>query len=199
MLSQGIQISNIMLWVDRDGLGCLESCFRAFESLPDDENGTWHLQDDVVISRRFRELTEQHDSGIVCGHAWPMHKRNLKCVGEVRLEDMWFSFPCIRIPNQTARGCAKFYRETIMTEEQFRPWVEARRYDDTVFSLYLQRNGTRERIVNLVPNLVAHIDYLIGGTVANKRDVDPGTEPYFDEPETLEKLIEWIGRRESDG
>lgn len=195
MLSQGIRDADISVYLDKDNAGCLESCMRAFESVPDDTGGTWHLQDDVVISERFRELTEQHDSGIVCGHAWPLHKGTLNRVGTVRLDEMWFSFQCIRIPNQTARGCAAFYRGTILTDAQYEKWVKARRYDDTVFSLYLQRKGTKERILNLAPNLVAHIDYLIGGTVANERHAREWEEPYFNEPDTMEKLRRWINER----
>ena len=195
MTAQGVASGDISVWVDKDDVGCLESCFRAFESVPDDADGTWHLQDDVVISRRFRELTEQYDSGIVCGHAWYKHTGIIGMTGEVRLEQMWYSFPCIRIPNYMARGCARYYRETILTESQYEPWRKARRYDDTVFNLYLQTHGTREKIINLVPNLVAHIDYLIGGTVANERRIEPGEEPYFDEPETIEDLKRWLDGR----
>lgn len=195
MTAQGVARGDISVWVDKDNVGCLESCFRAFESVPDDADGTWHLQDDVVISRRFRELTERYNTGIVCGHAWYKHKDRINAVGSVQPERMWFSFQCIRIPNYVARGCARYYRETILTEAQFEPWRKARRYDDTVFDLYVRNKGVREQITNLVPNLVAHIDYLIGGTVANERRIEPGEEPYFDESETIENLKRWLDGR----
>lgn len=192
MTAQGIPEEDISVWVDGNRLGNLESCFRAFESLPEDSDGTWHLQDDVVISKHFRELTERYNFGIVCGHVWYMHKSMIGHTGAVRAEDMWMSFPCIRIPNYLARHCAKYYRETILTELQFATWVKAKRYDDTVFSLFLQTHGTTESIINLAPNLVAHIDYLIGGTVANEKRAEIGEEPYFDEPETMERLKTWL-------
>lgn len=198
MKAQGISTDDITLMVDTGNLGCLESCMRAFESVPY-ADGTWHLQDDVVISSRFRELTEQYDTGIACGHAWYKHKGTLGCIGRVRQEDMWFSFPCIRIPDYLARGCAKFYRDTILAEKQYEPWVKARRYDDTVFSLYLQTHGAVESVTNIVPNLVAHIDYLLGGSAAKGTETEQGEEPYFDEPETMKKLIEWIERGKHDG
>ena len=192
MTSQGIRFTDIDVYNDTDGEGCLESCMKAFEQLPDYEEGTWHLQDDVVISERFRLGTELYNSGIVCGHTWDRHDWNLRCTGVVKPEKMWFSFPCIRIPNYLAKACARFYRKVIQVEEQYEPWIKAKRYDDTVFSLFLTTRGTTERIINLAPNLVAHIDYLIGGTIANDKRVVNETEPYFDEPETMAKLKEWL-------
>lgn len=194
LTAQNVRRDDIAVWLDKDTAGNLESCFRAFESLPEGSDGTWHLQDDVAISRRFRELTEQFDSGIVCGHFWYKHKTMAKHIGVVQPDNMWLSFPCIRIPNYYAKQCARFYREVILSEEQYRPWVKAKRYDDTVFSLYLQTHGTTETITNLVPNLVAHIDYLIGGTVANEKHYGEPEEPYFDEPETIEQLKRWLER-----
>ena len=196
LTAQNVSRDDISVWLDKDAAGNLESCFRAFESLPEDSDGTWHLQDDVLVSRRFRESTEQYDSGIVCGHFWYRHKAMAKHVGAVSPENMWLSFPCIRIPNYYARLCARFYREVILGEEQYKPWVNAKRYDDTVFSLYLQTHGTTERIINLAPNLVAHIDYLIGGTVANGKTNETQQEPFFDEPETMEQLNQWLSERE---
>lgn len=195
--SQNVHRDDITLWVDKDNLGCLESCMRAFESLPDDDNGTWHLQDDVVISERFKELTEKHDTGIVCGHSFHLHSDRRDATGYVPLEKMWFSFPCIRIPNKIARGCADYFRREIVTDEQYAHWIKARRYDDTIFSIYVAFYHSREKALNLVPNLVAHIDYLMGGTIANDAT---RTEPeqYFDEPETMERVKRWIDERTMD-
>lgn len=189
MIAQGIKKSDISVYNDENGDGCLESCMKVFENAPDDENGIWYMQDDVVISSKFRELTEKHDSGIVCGHCYALHSDRRDEVGFVDVSRMWFSFPCIRIPNRIARGCADYFRREIAKDPQYEHWIRAKRYDDTIFSIYVTFYHSREQILNLVPNIVAHVDYLIGGTAANEttRKVD---NPYFDEPERIAELKE---------
>ena len=67
MVEQGISADNITVWNDSDGRGNLWSCLDSFQSLQDEPGGVWHLQDDVIISRQFAQLTREHDDGIVCG------------------------------------------------------------------------------------------------------------------------------------
>lgn len=192
MKEQGIE--EIDVRCDWEWVGCLESCMRIFESLPE-EGGAWHLQDDVVISSRFRELTEKHDEGVVCGHCYALHSDRRDCVGWVDPTQMWFSFPCIRIPNRIARGCAEYFRRVIVPDPQYAGWISAKRYDDTIFSVYMSFMQSREKVLNLVPNVVAHVDYLIGGTSCNAttRQV---REMYFDEPERIEELRERLNHAE---
>lgn len=187
MTAQGIDRGAIDVYCDENHDGCLESCMRTFERMPDDDSGTWHMQDDVVISSRFRELTEEHDSGVVCGHCYSLHRDRLDAIGWVEPTQMWFSFPCIRIPNRIARGCAEYYRRVIVPDPQYSGWISAKRYDDTIFSVYMSFMQSREKVLNLVPNVVAHIDYLIGGTVCNAA-TKTVPETYFDEPERIEEL-----------
>ncbi len=191
MKSQGIE--DIDIRCDHEGLGCLESCMRIFESMPE-EGGAWHMQDDVVISSRFRELTEEHDSGVVCGHCYSLHRDRRDAVGWVEPTQMWFSFPCIRIPNRSARGCAEYYRRVIVPDPQYAGWISAKRYDDTIFSVYMSFMQSREKVLNLVPNVVAHIDYLIGGTVCNAA-TRTAPETYFDEPERIEELKAMLSKK----
>lgn len=191
MKSQGIE--DIDIRCDHEGLGCLESCMRIFESMPE-EGGAWHMQDDVVISSRFRELTEEHDSGVVCGHCYSLHKDRRDAIGWVEPTRMWFSFPCIRIPNRIARGCAEYYRRVIVPDPQYAGWISAKRYDDTIFSVYMSFMQSREKVLNLVPNVVAHIDYLIGGTVCNAA-TKTVPETYFDEPERIEELKAMLSKK----
>ena len=58
MLNQGIEQDDIILYVDENSVGNLASCINSFLALPDDNKGVWHLQDDVIISRDFKERTE---------------------------------------------------------------------------------------------------------------------------------------------
>lgn len=199
LLKQGILAENVDVYLDNNREGCLESCMKAFESVPDDDGGIWHLQDDILISSKFKEMTEKYDSGVVCGHFYERHQYMADYVGEVPVANMWFSFPCIRIPNKIARGCAEYYRNDILTNRAYTPWIVAKKYDDTIFNLYMVEHHSEMKVINLVPNLVAHVDYLIGGTQAGKSrgELEP-MSMYFEEPELIDILRKELKNHEGD-
>ena len=66
MINQGIDAHNIMIKCDVNHDGCLENCMKIFKSM-ENNDGSWHLQDDVIICKDFKHLTEEYDFGIVCG------------------------------------------------------------------------------------------------------------------------------------
>ena len=55
MLAQGIDKASIIVYNDVNKEGNLLSCMKAFASVNNDDNGTWHLQDDVLICKDFKE------------------------------------------------------------------------------------------------------------------------------------------------
>ena len=99
---------------------------------------------------------------------------------------MWYSFPCIYIPDTLAREFATwFYRETIYNPE-YKQWVAKRKYEDSIFQIYLQDYYGANQILNLAPNIVNHIDYLLGGSLVNKNRCDEVVHAtYWEEPELL--------------
>lgn len=199
MLAQGIRDENISIYLDKNEEGNLESCMKAFESVPDDDGGIWHLQDDILLGSNFKELTEKYDSGIVCGHCYAKHKDRCDCIGEVGIDKMWYSFPCIRIPNQIARGCAEYYHNDILPNRIYAPWIVAKKFDDTIFLMYLSSHHPKMTALNLVPNIVAHIDYLIGGTCAGKDrgELEP-MSMYFDEMDLIDDLKKELEKRNDE-
>ena len=165
MLEQGIVKNNISVYVDVNNEGCLESCMKAFLSVPIDNDGTWHLQDDVIVCSDFKERIEELDSErIVCGFCYENDDRK-KFVGKVGVKHLWYSFPCIRIPNQYAR--------------EYSVWVKVQKNDDSMFDIYLQDYHGDEQILNVVPNLVDHVDYLIGGSIVNNIRPEKETHSMF--------------------
>lgn len=161
MEEQGIK--NIETRCDAYGLGNLESCMRAFDSMPDDDGGTWHLQDDVIVCRDFRKLTEQYDDGIVAGYT----HNDSPNTGEQLPTNLWYSFPCIRIPNKLARECATWYYSYAKYYAKYWEWVHMGKCDDNFFREFMIKNYPDYKVTNLVPNLVDHVDYLIGGSIVN--------------------------------
>ena len=194
MLEQGVEREQIKLWNDEKMVGCLESCMKAFESCGKrSDEGVWHMQDDVVISSDFKEMTEKHDDGIVCGHLFGLHRDMDHHIGIVTPQQMWFSFPCIRIPNRIAAGCSEWFYDVASKDEQFQDKIRAKRYDDTFFNIYVQWFQQNAKITNLVPNIVAHIDYLIGGSVAQDSTTAP--EIYFTDIDAIENLKRKLAER----
>ena len=167
LIRQGIRTEDIQIWQDIKELGCLEACMSIFASVPDDNGGTWHLQDDVIISKDFKTITEKYDKGLVCGIC-TKYDKNPK-IGEVPLKDMWYSFPCIRIPNYLAIECSDWYYNFAKQAAAYEQYVKENRYDDSMFKWFLEEYYPDIRVINLKPNIVEHADYLVGGSVVNQQ------------------------------
>lgn len=171
MIDQGIDRKNISVYVDENKLGNLRACMEAFKSVDNDKHGTWHLQDDVVISSNFKKVTERFDEGIVCGFF--SRYDGTRADGLVGTKEMWFSFPCIRIPNQIAIGCANWTLRYLINNPVYKEFVGTGVNDDWAFRSYIDSYYKNMKVTNLNPNIVDHIDYLIGGTSKGvERDVE---------------------------
>lgn len=194
MLEQGIEKSIIDIRCDQLGLGCLESCMQIFKTVIGYNDAAWHMQDDVIICRDFKKLTEQYDEGIVCGFCY--EKDYVNNVGYVKPSSMWWSFPCIRIPNKLAFQCGKWYYESVKYSRKYSEWVRSRKFDDAVFKEFLELYYPDEKVLNLTPNLVDHIDFLIGGTVVNKlRQEQQTRSAYFEDLDLVDKLAKELNNR----
>ena len=188
MLAQGIEEVNITIYNDSEGAGNLRACMNAFASCKGD-GGTWHLQDDVLICKDFKKRTEQYDFGLVCGFSSEMYDGKDKPKGTTKRMGMWFSFPCMRIPNQYARDCAEWVNNYIIGNPIYRAYWEKGVNDDWAFRTYLKEFHRADKALNIVPNLVTHIDYLIGGGSGNKgKRKQPVTAQYWDDDDLVEEL-----------
>lgn len=167
MKAQGIPEKNITVFRDRHNLGNLRACIASFNQLPDDDTGTWHLQDDVVISRWFRERTTQYDDGLVCGFASKYCEHNPP--GVVNPDNIWYSFPCIRMPNLLAHQFVNWFNQVAVKEPKYRTWIEQNKFDDEFFKIFVQTTYPGLRLRNVSPNLVDHIDYMLGGSTVRSR------------------------------
>jgi len=192
MVSQGINKDDIVVDVDKDGVGNLEHTMRIFRAMPD-HGDTWHLQDDVLISSDFKEKTEAEYTGIVCGFASNYDKNIV--VGETTFEHTWYSFPCIRIPNRTALKCGEYFFNVVMKSRKktHKDYIRLKKNDDLLFREYVRIFEPNIKVTNLSPNLVDHIDWLIGGSLVNpKRNTENCKSVFWNEPEKTEKLYHEI-------
>lgn len=190
MLKQGIRLADISVYNDEKFEGCLRSFINACLTLPDDDEGTWFLQDDVCICKDFKVRTELYDSGYVAGFSSERYD-GVGRVGAVHIQDMWFTFPCLRIPNKVARQCAVWIDKYIIGNVVYKQFWESGRNDDWAFRTFVRQEYPNAVALNIAPNLVDHVDYLLGGGSGGKRPVEVRAQYWYDHDvvEALEKKI----------
>lgn len=187
MLEQGIKREQITVYNDEKGEGNLRACMKAFASNRGVSGGTWHIQDDVCICKDFKTLTEALDFGVVCGFSSEMYDGPGR-IGAVKFSDAWFSFPCIRIPNDYAAACSEWVLRYIIGNPVYEPYWRNGANDDWAFRAYMKEFHKDECAINLAPNLVDHVDYLLGGGTGKKKRSTPCRAQYFKDFDVVERL-----------
>ena len=194
LLTQGVE--NIEVWNDTEGKGNLFSCMEAFRACGEREGGTWHLQDDVLICRDFAERARAHDDGIVCGFGCQNFGPSMQERGRVPAVFMWYSFQCIRIPNELAGECAAWFFDDAMHRTRYARHVFERKHDDYLWREFLLERHRDLWVTNLAPNLVDHIDHLIGGTLINQqRRLQINRSAFFEDQDLVEELERRMRKR----
>ena len=179
-------ITDIVVYNDDNEVGNLKAFLDSITKL-DDTGGTWHLQDDVIICNDFSYRINEYEYGIACGFCSKYDDN--KDPGDAFAKDMWYSFPCIRIPNQLAKKFRLWIYKQASSHWDYRYLVESGKYDDVLFHRFLELEYPYTIVNNISPNLVDHIDYLIGGTVINKIRPDKWIRAeYFNDLELIDKL-----------
>lgn len=188
MLKQGIKRSDIIVYLDINEKGCLEACVKSF-ALTAEFNceGVWHLQDDVLISSYFKEQTENNDSGIVCGFA-SKYDKEAKPGKQRGIDNIWYSFPCIRIPNMIAEHFSVWFNSYLQDDKRFEMWIRKKKNDDLLFRYFLDNYYKNIEALNLAPNLVEHVDWLIGGSIINAHRGEIIRSIYWEEEKLVEDL-----------
>lgn len=183
--------TDIEIWNDTEKKGNLIACMESFAARSGNE-GTWHLQDDVLICRDFVERCQEHDEGVVYGFCCRNFNDRLDAYGEVYVPDAWNSFQCLRIPDPWARECAEWVLSKKWEDEptslELPILWKLGKGDDTFFHEFMaMRHGT-ETAENLKPNLVEHVDWLVGGsTLQSWRDYIARSE-FWDDQELIDEL-----------
>lgn len=185
MIKQGIECENISVYNDGAKEGCLKSFISSSEMIKTTVCGTWHLQDDIIISSWFKRITEEFDKGVVCGFC--SYYSEEVPFGIRPMKDIWYSFPCIRIPNMVLRGFIKWLKSPA-TQNKYRVYIEQNKFVDMLFRLYIMSAYPDKTVHNLCPNIVDNVDYLLGGSTINYiRDKQP-VSLYFSEQNLIEEL-----------
>lgn len=171
LLEQGISRDDIEVRCDTDNKGNLQSCMESFKWCGENPtDGTWHLQDDIIISRKFAQLTKEYNYGIVTGFVTKEWGPDWKKTGSQYINQLWYSFPCIRIPDRIAGECANWFFTDVRYRRDYKytSRIQSKKHDDDFFLYFLREKYPAKEIINLKPSLVDHVDYLIGGSLINQ-------------------------------
>ena len=201
LVKQGIKQDQIIVWHDYEKKGNLASFLGSLKWIKENfggQGGFWHIQDDVCISKNFKRATEENNQGLVAGFVNIVFDKNqVNFYGRQPASKMWFSFPCIRIPNSYGIEFLDWIYNQAVFKKRTHQWYQTGRMDDSLFRQFIQQKHSREYVLNLKPNIVNHIDYLIGGSQINK---DRGQEKidafYWDQMDTLIMLEQGLAQRD---
>lgn len=164
------------------GSGNIGAYMKSFTKIPF-IGDTWHIEDDVLPDRRINEWMEELESreGIICGFG------TTEIYGEVEPKDMWYSFPCIRIPNLYLKDFEMWLKYS--GDEDVARRMELGKGIDFLFHKFVEQNPIP--IYHHNPCMVEHIDDLIGGSLINERD-KPIKAIRFEDTEGIEELKRWL-------
>ena len=187
---QGFTKDEIKIYLDKESKGNLKAFMDSISQLPD-EGHTWHLQDDVILCRDFRERALQYDDfdGIVAGFMsiYDVNDKKYHNIPNDDMRNLGWTFPCIKIPNSVAKLCLEMYN-IVKNDATLEYWKQLNKGDDAVFKLYLEKYQPKIMHINAVPNLVDHIDYLLGGSTVNKSRAGTCRALYFEDLDLVKKL-----------
>ena len=172
LVDQGIKQQEIKIWHDYKEEGNLRSFVASMRWVSKNLQAgaaAWHLQDDIIISKSFKKVISEKYQGVACGFCYNgLRETNVTKVGRVPARNMWFSFPCIRIPNSYAGEFVDWFENSqFLKGERYQKWRASGKMDDTFFYQFMMQKHYREYVINICPNIVQHVDWLIGGSQVN--------------------------------
>ena len=196
MQSQGIRDNDIILWNDNSGKGNLYMFLKSMEAiaelLPANE-AVWHLQDDVMISSDFKGVTEACSKDSVCNGFCAFERSHFGYIGWQNPKCRWLSFQATQIPVRYCAGFIDWWEDEILRKNREARRRKENKHDDHFFWLYMTEVHPNDRILNIAPNIVQHIDYMLGGSVLdNETERRISKARYWRESEAEERLSEQI-------
>lgn len=191
---QGVE--KIDLAVDWSGKGNLISCLESFEQSGHLDGATWHLQDDVLICHDFAERIQEFDEGVACGFCHTLFEPfNRPMPGHVPAVFMFNSFPCIRIPNEIAAEFVEWYWTDACKRPEYQKWVRSGIHDDGFWHDFYVEQHPHDFVYNIAPNLVEHVDWAIGGSIANEWRGYICRSSYWEDEYLVDNLLQKLASR----
>ncbi len=142
----------------------------------------------MLLCRDFVERCREHDEGVVYGFCCEQFTDDPAQVGRVPVKDAWHSFQCVRIPDAWARECAAWLEGPGRTSGMYPIWIKSGKMDDDVFRTFLTDQHGSETVENLRPNLVEHVDWIVGGSVLSPWRGYLARAHFWDDEELVREL-----------
>ena len=190
LLAQDVPRGDIEIWNDTAKRGNLLSFMESCAARTGD-GGTWHIQDDVLLCRDFAKRCEEYDAEtnrVVYGFCCERFTDNVDQTGLVHQPDSWHSFQCVRIPDAYARECAEWFFTDAQHRWIFKNWASTGKMDDSFFWSFMEDRHPGDLVRNAAPNLVNHVDWLIGGSVLSSWRGYIAASDLWEDDELLEDL-----------
>lgn len=191
LTGHGIREEDLQVWVDAKQAGCLKAYIASYKSLPEDGD-TWHMEDDVLPGKAFFRTAPDLENipGIMCGFGSLAYCRSMHPGLVYSPKEMYYSFPCIRIPNRQIKMFLSWF-EMAARQQRYADYVEQNKHTDYLFRHFLDEVAADTRIYNLNPCLVEHVDEYVGGSTINGNRDEIAKALAFDDPEAMAALEEW--------
>lgn len=187
LLAQG---ADVEVWNDELTKGNLKSCVESFQARKGD-GVTWHIQDDVLVCRDFVKRCEEITGGVAYGFANERFTDDVTQIGLVDVCNSWHSFQCVRIPDAYARECAEWITSGEWEQNasaELKAVFRGNMGDDTFFREFMLAKHINDTVTNVAPNLVEHVDFLIGGSILNKMRCFWPRAHYWEDEELVNEL-----------
>lgn len=196
LIKQGINEDDIYIVLDDGKNGNLKSFIYSLKCILNtkelkEEKGVWHLQDDVIISKDFKKKSETYakkDSIINGFVSSNYNKKKLNLTGKQEIKNSWLSMPCIYIPNKYVKEFLNWLDFVKDVEYNgYKEKYKQNRHDDFFLLMFLEEQHNKDFVYNLKPNIVDHIDFLIGNSI-NKPRKEQVRGFYFKDLDLVDEL-----------
>ena len=174
LIKQGINKDEIIIWNDNKGVGnlqsWLDSCKWISKNLKDE--GVWHLQDDVLVCHDFKKRCEElgHEEIISGFCTYEFNKERYQMTYRVPIYSIWMTFPCIYIPIKYTNEFVFWFETKVIKDGCFKKEYKTGKMDDFFFNRYIKTMHPDIYCYQPRPNMVDHIDYLLGGSTINAKE-----------------------------
>lgn len=159
-------------------------------------DATWVLQDDVLISSRFADVARSVNKDVLtCAFASKLGDGDrVKFTGFQPMRRSWMSFQAIMIPNRYCAPFVEWFDTVVKKGDFFRKYYESNKADDFFFQRFLWEKYPNDKVLNLCPNIVEHVDGIIGDSYCNPQKIGRNVSKYWFENDLKNKLKEDVGR-----
>lgn len=199
---QGILEGDIFIYNDANRDGNLVSCMKSFlyysGAFPN-ERDIWNLQDDILLCRDFYKRCSTLSSAgwdIVMGYCSEGYP-DRDCITFPTISNhLWWSAPCMKLTAEIMGLISDRFWKVLPTNKKYLLYHTIQKCDDVMINDWIGENLKNNiKIMQVSPNLVDHVDYIIGGSLVNAQRPSIAKSKDFVDSDLVDILRKDIERR----